>query len=93
MAEGIRKRTGATLGVGVTGIAGPTGGTESKPVGLVYFAVSDPQKTDSFNRDFSRGSRPHAAMGGATGTGSYSQEADVDCTLPLQRSAALSLRN
>jgi nicotinamide-nucleotide amidase len=56
MAEGIRKRTGATVGVGVTGIAGPTGGTESKPVGLVYFAVSDSQKTDSFNRTF-RGDR------------------------------------
>ncbi|MGO9436005.1 MAG: competence/damage-inducible protein A [Terracidiphilus sp.] len=56
MAEGIRKRTGATLGVGVTGIAGPTGGTKSKPVGLVYFAVSDSQKTDSFNRTF-RGDR------------------------------------
>ncbi|HEX3894166.1 MAG TPA: competence/damage-inducible protein A [Terracidiphilus sp.] len=56
MAEGIRKRTGATLGVGVTGIAGPTGGTEQKPVGLVYFAVSDAQKTDSFNRTF-RGDR------------------------------------
>ncbi len=56
MAEGIRKRTGATLGVGVTGIAGPTGGSESKPVGLVYFAVSDSQKTDSFNRTF-RGDR------------------------------------
>jgi competence/damage-inducible protein CinA-like protein len=56
MAEGIRKRTGATLGVGVTGIAGPTGGTDQKPVGLVYFAVSDVQKTDSFNRTF-RGDR------------------------------------
>ncbi len=56
MADGIRKRTGATLGVGVTGIAGPTGGTEQKPVGLVYFAVSDAQKTDSFNRTF-RGDR------------------------------------
>jgi len=56
MAEGIRKRTGATLGLGVTGIAGPTGGTEYKPVGLVYFAVSDAQKTDSFNRTF-RGDR------------------------------------
>jgi nicotinamide-nucleotide amidase len=56
MAEGIRKRTGATLGVGVTGIAGPTGGTEQKPVGLVYFAVSDAHKTDGFNRTF-RGDR------------------------------------
>jgi nicotinamide-nucleotide amidase len=56
MAEGIRKRTGATLGLGVTGIAGPGGGSESKPVGLVYFAVSDTQKTDSYNRTF-RGDR------------------------------------
>ncbi|HWA94651.1 MAG TPA: competence/damage-inducible protein A [Terracidiphilus sp.] len=56
MAEGIRKRTGATLGLGVTGIAGPTGGTETKPVGLVYFAVSDAQATDSYNRTF-RGDR------------------------------------
>lgn len=56
MAEGIRKRTGATLGLGVTGIAGPTGGTETKPVGLVYFAVSDTQTTDSYNRTF-RGDR------------------------------------
>jgi len=56
MAEGIRKRTGATLGLGVTGIAGPTGGTDAKPVGLVYFAVSDAQKTDGYNRTF-RGDR------------------------------------
>ena len=56
MAEGIRKRTGATLGLGVTGIAGPTGGTDQKPVGLVYFAVSDAQKTDGYNRTF-RGDR------------------------------------
>jgi len=56
MAEGIRKRTGATLGLGVTGIAGPTGGTEGKPVGLVYFAVSDAQQTDGYDRTF-RGDR------------------------------------
>jgi len=56
LAEGIRKRTGATIGVGVTGIAGPTGGTESKPVGLVYIAVSDAQKTECLQRNF-RGAR------------------------------------
>ena len=56
LAEGIRKRTSATLGLGVTGIAGPTGGTESKPTGRVYFAVSDGQKTDTFDRNF-RGDR------------------------------------
>ena len=56
LAEGIRKRTGATLGLGVTGVAGPTGGSDSKPVGRVYFAVSDDQKTDTFDRNF-RGDR------------------------------------
>ncbi|HEU5457237.1 MAG TPA: CinA family protein, partial [Terracidiphilus sp.] len=56
MAEGIRKRTGATLGMGVTGIAGPTGGTDEKPVGLVYIAVSDAQTTDTYQRNF-RGNR------------------------------------
>jgi nicotinamide-nucleotide amidase len=56
LANGIRIRTGATLGVGVTGIAGPTGATGSKPVGLVHIAVSDTQKTESVERTF-RGDR------------------------------------
>jgi len=41
LAEGIRKRTGATIGVGVTGIAGPAGGTPEKPVGLVHIGIAD----------------------------------------------------
>jgi nicotinamide-nucleotide amidase len=56
LAYGIRRHTGATLGLGVTGIAGPTGGTEAKPVGLVYIAISDDQKTDSIEKTF-RGDR------------------------------------
>jgi nicotinamide-nucleotide amidase len=41
MAEGIRKASRADIGIAVTGIAGPGGGTVQKPVGLVYIALSD----------------------------------------------------
>lgn len=40
MAEGIRKQSGSDVGLGITGIAGPSGGTEDQPVGLVYIALS-----------------------------------------------------
>jgi nicotinamide-nucleotide amidase len=56
LAQGMRARTGATLGVGVTGIAGPTGATETKPVGLVHIAVCDAQGCDALERTF-RGDR------------------------------------
>ncbi|HHT9138755.1 MAG TPA: nicotinamide-nucleotide amidohydrolase family protein, partial [Candidatus Wunengus sp. YC60] len=39
MAECVKKRSSANIGVGITGIAGPTGATKEKPVGLVYIAV------------------------------------------------------
>jgi nicotinamide-nucleotide amidase len=45
LAEGIRRSVGSTLGVGVTGIAGPGGGSEEKPVGTVHIALATPTGT------------------------------------------------
>jgi nicotinamide-nucleotide amidase len=52
LAEGIRYRCEATLGVGVTGVAGPGGGTPEKPVGLVYHAVASDRGTEVIQRNY-----------------------------------------
>jgi nicotinamide-nucleotide amidase len=52
LAEGIRLRTGATIGVAITGIAGPSGGTDEKPVGLLYIAVDDEKHTEVIEKRF-----------------------------------------
>ena len=52
LAESIRQRCGATLGLGVTGIAGPNGGTLEKPVGLVFHALASETGTEVVERKF-----------------------------------------
>jgi nicotinamide-nucleotide amidase len=52
LAEGIRYRCETTLGVGITGIAGPGGGSPEKPVGLVFHALASEQGTEVIERKF-----------------------------------------
>ena len=46
MAKGVRIKSNVDIGIATTGVAGPTGGTKKKPVGLVYIAVSTSDKTE-----------------------------------------------
>lgn len=52
LAEGIRYRCESTLGVGITGVAGPSGGTPEKPVGLVFHALASDSGTEVIERTF-----------------------------------------
>lgn len=52
MAEGVRRLTGSDYSVATSGIAGPGGGTDSKPTGLVWIGVSSPEGTETFSFRF-----------------------------------------
>ena len=57
MAEGVRKLAKADIGIATTGIAGPTGGTEEKPVGTVYIGISSTLGTWAVKFDLGAESR------------------------------------
>lgn len=52
MAQGVCKKSGAQVGVGITGVAGPGGGTEKKPVGMVCFGFCIKGKTQTCTMQF-----------------------------------------
>jgi nicotinamide-nucleotide amidase len=58
LASGAKQKFNATFGIGITGVAGPGGGTKEKPVGLVYVAVSSGNGTEVVEHRF-RGGRDH----------------------------------
>jgi PncC family amidohydrolase len=55
MARGVKRLLGSSYAVSITGIAGPTGGMKTKPVGLVWVAVSTPSKTKARHFNFKGG--------------------------------------
>jgi len=52
LSEGVRLKTGATYGIGITGVAGPGGGTPEKPVGTVWISVATPEHTVTLLHQF-----------------------------------------
>ncbi len=61
MAEGIQRLSGADIAISVTGIAGPGGGSEEKPVGLVYIGICGPNGTETHEFRLSRGRKDERA--------------------------------
>lgn len=62
MAKGVCKKAKSTLGIAVTGIAGPGGGTKEKPVGLVYIGIAYKNKVTVYEYNFT-GNREEVRRG------------------------------
>jgi nicotinamide-nucleotide amidase len=62
MAEGARRAANADYGLSVTGVAGPDGGTEEKPVGLVYVGVADAERTTAEKLDLTAWARSRSSI-------------------------------
>jgi nicotinamide-nucleotide amidase len=54
MAEGARKKFGTTYALATSGVAGPDGGTEEKPVGTIWIALAGPEGTQARKEQFGR---------------------------------------
>jgi len=67
MADGIRQRTASDIGIGVTGIAGPTGGNREKPVGTVYFGLAADRWDETLCFHFTGNRRQIQEISGQTG--------------------------
>ena len=52
MANGVKSKASSNVGVGVTGIAGPSGGTLDKPIGMVCFGIAINDKTYTYTQQF-----------------------------------------
>jgi nicotinamide-nucleotide amidase len=71
MAEGVRKVAGTDYGLSVTGVAGPDGGSEEKPIGLVFVGISDEKGTEVERLDLSAWRRSREAIRERSANGAF----------------------
>ena len=83
MARGIRKSANSDIGVSITGIAGPDGGTKEKPVGLVFVAVCGPETGIQVRRHEFHGPRESVRLRAVTAALSLLKEVFTGSHKPL----------